>query len=32
MFYAVNTSFDVIRVGDAYYACYAGRVVHGAVA
>jgi len=22
--YAVNTSFDVIRVGDAYYACYQG--------
>ncbi|MSQ68959.1 MAG: hypothetical protein EXR83_12385 [Gammaproteobacteria bacterium] len=24
MFYAVNTSFDVIRVGDAYYACWQG--------
>ena len=24
MFYAVNTSFDVIRVGDAYYACAQG--------
>jgi hypothetical protein len=24
LYYAVNTSFDVIRVGDAYYACWQG--------
>ena len=24
MFYAVNTSFDIIRVGDVYYACAQG--------
>ncbi|HSD54730.1 MAG TPA: hypothetical protein VLC47_11230 [Burkholderiales bacterium] len=24
LFYAVNTSFDVLRVGDAYYACWQG--------
>lgn len=24
LYYAVNTSFDVVRAGDAYYACYQG--------
>jgi hypothetical protein len=24
MYYAVNTSYDVVRVGESYYACYQG--------
>ena len=29
MFYAVNTSFDVIRVGGTYYACWQGAWFRG---
>jgi hypothetical protein len=32
MYYAVNTSFDVIRVGDAYYACWQGAWFRGPTA